>query len=296
MTQQAREHRPLGPARIEALAHAALDAFAERLKSAAEADDGVLTPEDIDNLAAAFKADPDGRLAQGSRQLWETCVSHARWAIHERRRDNPIVRILVDRFSHLLAPEGVEPDADGRLSRRMIPGFRHALDLMIGPDPFDAYQHHGRNIVARLREQRDDDFRWHDVYRDAEATWLANDALMQIIGYFEDMPKRRNWMIDVVDRHLRPLPVTTGTGITDRVAWRFGEAEFREMMRALYADLKDRLDDDGGRRGLVARYGEDGGTCLARLLRDLDRDAGEAGASPPPATRPAYAAKTGNPH
>ena len=92
-------------------------------------------------------------------------------------------------------------------------------------------------------------------------------------------------MIDVVGSHLRPLP--TGGATSHQIAWRFGEAEFHEMMRALYADLRDRLDDEDGRRDLADRYGEDDGERLACLLADLDRDAGETGAAPPLATRPA---------
>lgn len=277
LTEQARDLWPLGPGRIEALAHGALDAFAARIKAAALAGGGALTPENVDALVADFKADRDGRLAQGFRQVWESCMSDSRWAVHERRRKNPFARVLVERFSHLLAPEGVEPDGDGRLSRRMISGFLHALDMMIGSDPLDAYRQRSHKIVARLQEQRDDDFSWRDFYQDAEAKWLADDVLMQIARYFEAMAKRRNWMIDVVGSHLRPLPAGTGNATSDRIAWRFGEAEFHEMMRALYADLRDRLDDEDGRRDLADRYGEGDGEMLACLLADLDQAAGETG-------------------
>ncbi len=277
LTEQAQDLWPLGPGRIEALTHGALDGFAARIKAAALAGGGALTPEDVDALAAEFKADRDGRLAQGFRQVWESCVSGNRWAVHERRREKPFSRVLVERFSHLLAPEGVEPDGDGGLSRRMISGFLHALDMMIGSDPLDAYQQRGRKIVARLQGQRDDDFSWRDVYQDAEAKWLADDVLMQIARHFQAMAKRRNWMIGVVDSHLRPMPATTGNGTTGQIAWRFGEAEFHEMMQALYADLRDRLDDEGGRCDLVDRYGEGNGEMLACLLRDLDQGAGETG-------------------
>ncbi len=275
LTEQARDLWPIGPGRIETLAHGALDAFAARVKAAALAGGGALTPEEIDALVAEVKADRDGRLAQGFRQVWETCRRNTGWAVHEKRRENPFARVLVERFSHLLAPEGVEPDGDGRLSRRMISGFLHALDMMIGSDPLDAYQQRGRNIVARLQGQRDDDFSWRDFYQDAEAKWLADDVLMQIARHFEAMAKRRNWMIDVVDSHLRPLP--TGNTTIDRFTWRFGEAEFHEMMRALYADLRDRLDDEDGRRDLADRYGEGDGERLACLLADLDQAGGETG-------------------
>ncbi len=102
-------------------------------------------------------------------------------------------------------------------------------------------------------------------------------------------------MIGVVDSHLRPLPAGTGNATSDRLAWRFGEAEFHEMMRALYADLRDRLDDEGGRCDLVDRYGEGNGERLACLLRDLDQGAGDTGAVTPLATRPACAAETRGP-
>ncbi|MCH8146471.1 MAG: hypothetical protein IH987_00535, partial [Planctomycetes bacterium] len=75
LTDQVGDRRPLGPGRIEALVHAALDAFAARLEAAALAGGGALTPDDVDALVADFKADADGRLAQGFRQAWETCMS-----------------------------------------------------------------------------------------------------------------------------------------------------------------------------------------------------------------------------
>ena len=108
-----------------------------------------------------------------------------------------------------------------------------------------------------------------------ESKWLADDVLMQIARHFEAMAKRRNWMIDVVDSHLRPLPI--GNATRERIAWRFGEAEFPKLMRALYADLRDRLDDEDGRRDLDDCYGEGDGEMLACLLADLDRAASETG-------------------
>ncbi|MCH8154020.1 MAG: hypothetical protein IH786_01935 [Proteobacteria bacterium] len=66
MTEQARDLWPFGPGRIETLAHGALDAFAARVKAAALAGGGALTPEEIDALVAflqtltdtAFLTDP----------------------------------------------------------------------------------------------------------------------------------------------------------------------------------------------------------------------------------------------
>jgi hypothetical protein len=259
----------LGLERLEALAHATLDAYSARLKRAAAAG-GTLAAGDIDAVAAAFRAEADADIKEAVRRIWESCVNDLPRALFDEARDYPFERILIQQFAHLLAPDGAAPA--GTLSRRVIPGFLHALHMMIGPEQFEEYEARGKTIVDRLREQRGDLFNWSDFYQDPEAGWLANDVLVDVSGHFEDLARRRRWMIGVVDSHMTaPYPtLLAGNGAVGAADWRFGEAEFQALMRALYADLRRRFADASGRAQAIERYGDAAGRRLTRLFERLD--------------------------
>ena len=109
------------------------------------------------------------------------------------------------------------------------------------------------------------DFDWQVVYDDDEAVDLVTDLLMAISGRFDDMPKRINWFINVVDSNLGP-PTPGGADAT----WHFDEAEFHILFAAMFEDLRAILDTDNGEASISARHGPRAVRNLRDFIRHLD--------------------------
>lgn len=204
---------------------------------------------------------------------------------HGGVRRRHLERIVVQQFSHLLADEGAEPTRPGGLSRCVVAGFLAALGERIAPQRMAAYRRRGAAIVERIEGRPGEEFDWRSVYRDEEAQWLANDLLVDVARQFETLHEHKSWLIDAMARAMRPIGPAErpGEGRAGPAPCRFGVAEFRAMMQALYADLGSRLADRDGRGRVVERYGDGGAGMISRVLHDLDR----CFAATTPAPRPA---------
>jgi DNA-binding response OmpR family regulator len=66
-----------------------------------------------------------------------------------KARENFFGRLLVRRFAQLFV-ENDGPDSEKVLSRRILPGFFVAVDMMLGPERVEGYQKQCQDIVKRL--------------------------------------------------------------------------------------------------------------------------------------------------
>ncbi len=102
---------------------------------------------------------------------------------------------------------------------------------------------------------------WPRVHADPEARALVDDVLVVVAHSFGPFDRRRDWFISLVNSHARTAS-DGGALLT--------HASFRQVMSALYADLREETRRDGWDR-LAARVGQGGVDALQALFERLDR-------------------------
>lgn len=253
-----------GPKRVRSLSDILLRRLADHLQARAHRAGGTLDSEQIRQAIEHFQSQTGEEANDFYRTAWNQCLS----VIDEVRRDGgrrmPFERLMVKPISHLLptAPEPVPPGQG--LSRRIIPGYLAALQQMLGPVLVDQYQSRSRELVRIIQTARGTDFDWEDVYGDPTSHVIVNDVLVHVSKHFADLPRRRTWLIDIVNSHM-PL----GEDEVER-KHSFGEAEFRLLIDALFAPLRREMETGDGARRLRDRYGAVACEFLTDLFSDLD--------------------------
>ncbi len=256
----------------QALAEAVVGSFVERLKAEAKRKGGTLTIGDLEALDREFQKKEKGLHALFDQCLREFVRSQGGQPRGHTRHD-PFGRWMVNRISHLFV-EGQELlTEDHAVSRRILPGFFMALDMMLGADSVARYRDTCARIAERVRDGRDDDASWDEVLADTEANAVALDAQVAIALNFRDLTKRSAWMVDLVNGHLSPPDAAAGEA-GDAAAWQFTEGACRRVLDALLSDLKQALSDDGGRRTLGRDHGAETCAALAEVMKQFD--AGES--------------------
>lgn len=190
-------------------------------------------------------------------------VEEVNWS---EERNQVLERLIVSQFSHLLPPRGQPPIPGETLSRRIIPAFLFMLQQMIGRERLDEYQDKCRALVDEMKRENGDIFEWDKVYDSAYAATLAQDILVLMAQYLRDVPKRRQWMIDVFSRNM-PAPHTDAER-----EWQFGDQEFHLMIDALYTGLADALSKPDSLTEMRNRYGERNIVIVQEALRAIARD------------------------
>ena len=256
----------------QALAEAVVASFVERLMAEARRKGGALTMEDLEALNKEFQKKTKVLQALFE-QSFEEYVRSQGGQPRDHTRHDPFGRLMVHRISHLFVEGQALLKEDDAVSRRILPGFFMALDMMLGADSVARYRDTCARIAERVRDGRDDDASWDEVLADTEADAVALDAQVAIALHFRDLTKRSAWMVDLVNGHLSPPDDARGEG-GDAAAWQFTEGTCRRVLDALLSDLKQALSDDGERRTLGQDHGAGACAALAEVMKQLD--AGES--------------------
>jgi hypothetical protein len=250
-----------GPQACEAIANAMIGHFATRLEVEARKAGGSLTAEAIRALAERFLADEAARFAPTMKRSFDACTAAREARQWESARRHPFDRILAKPFAHLFPPRRGDDGDHGILSRRMLPGFRLAVDKMIGPALYEQCQRKAQAILDRHRQGGPHD--WPAIHADPEARAMTRDVLIVAAHSFSHFERRRDWFVALVNSNLSPA----APGTPD-AHWQMTGHLFGEMMRALFADLKTALRED--RPALCARYGEQTAETVEGFLRKLE--------------------------
>ena len=250
-----------------ALAETLVQSILQRLILEASRKGGWLTIDDIEGLRLEFES-KTAQLQAMFEKSFEQYVRLRERAAWEQARQYPFDRLIVHRFSHLFTVDGGPAFAEGGLSRRLLPGFFLALNMMLGEEITEVYQEQCRRIVAKVRDVQGDNLEWDHVYADPAARTLANDALVTVAVHFEDLPKRCAWFTGLVNGHLAPPdPAREGA---EAETWQMGDRAFLLTVNALYADVRERMRTETGRLRLTKSYGAETVEVLARVLKSLD--------------------------
>ena len=258
---------PAGAERGRVLAETVVGSILQRLTVEAKRRGGWLTVEDIENLRREFEGKIEA-LQQVFELSFEEYVKARERASWEQARRYPFDRLIVERFAPLFASDGGPALAEGGLSRRLLPGFFMAMNMLLGHDITEVYQEQCRRLVAKIKEAHGNRLDWMDVYGDEAARTLTNDAVVAMVSHFEDLRRRGNWMVEVINGHLAPPDV--GREGPEVETWQLGERGFIRLVNALYSDIREKMTTETGRLRLTRAYGADTVAALADLLKRLD--------------------------
>jgi len=202
-----------------ALAETVVTSMVGRMKAEATKKGGMLTIADINALDTEFKSETQA-LSQAFEKSFEAYVRARERAISGEKRDFPFDRLIVRKFSHLF-----DEDKEGHfdtVSRRMLPGFFMALNMMLGAEVVEDYQEKCRRMVEVSREDGKDDVNWNAIYDSDEGSLAGLDALVAIAAHFDDFERRREWFITLVNGHLTPISDAN----KDEAGWELTESGF----------------------------------------------------------------------
>ena len=227
----------------------------------AEADrKGSLTVDDLNALQAEFDRQAE-KLSVALERSFDTYVEareRAEWGL---KRELPFDRIVVKAFSELFLEQ--DYSRFDRVSRRMLPGFFLALNMMLGEDLVNEYQEQCQLIVSRLREERGEAFDWEQVYRHEQSKGLMLDAAVTIATYFADFERRAAWFTDLINANLGPLEGAP----REEAGWEMTPAGFKRFLDHPFKELRQELATDSGKLRITKRHGAD--TC-ARIFEILE--------------------------
>ncbi|MDJ0685518.1 MAG: hypothetical protein QNJ84_12510 [Alphaproteobacteria bacterium] len=255
-----------GPAKVAEVIESAYGILDKRLREHATFRDGLIQTSDLTAVRQTVTPSKNRELLNLVRSAWAEMASIQATEFWDRQRRFPLERLLVQRFDHLLVPHGTNAVQGESFSRRAISGFLYALMQMVGEDLFEDYRARCKELIDETRRTEGDAFDWKRFYDNAGARVLVTDILVYIARYFDDVPKRRAWMIDIFER---AMPPATETGEDD---WRFGDIEFHMLLDSLYADLGRSLLDDAALERLRKRYGAASLRTVAQALESLKID------------------------
>ncbi len=224
---------------------------------------GAITADDLEALQAEFDRQAE-KLSLALERSFDSYVEARERAEWGMKRELPFDRIIVITFSELF----MEQDFSrfDRVSRRMLPGFFLALNMMLGEDLVEEYQEQCQLIVSRLREERGEDFDWEMVYHHQQAKAVMLDAAATIASYFADYERRSTWFIDLINGHLGSLEGAP----REEAGWEMTPAGFKRFLDRLFADLRQELATDTGKLRITKRHGAETCASIFEILETIE--------------------------
>lgn len=259
----AKAKKPLTPKQSSgAVAKTMVNSMVGRLRAEAERK-GSITVADLDAMQVHFnqQAEKLGQVLEKSFESFIEARDRAEWGL---KRDLPFDRIIVKSFSELFLEQ--DYSRFDRVSRRMLPGFFMALNMMLGEELVDEYQEQCQLVVERLRREMGDSFEWDSVYETRDAKALMLDAAITIATYFGDYERRSNWFIELINGHLGGLEGAP----KEEAGWEMTPASFKRFLDHLFAELRAELATDSGKLRITKRHGADTCANIYEILEEIE--------------------------
>lgn len=249
----------------QAMAEEMVSSFTGRLMSQAEAKGGHLSVQDLAVLNKEFEQQTV-KLKARLEKAFEDHVAqreHEKWSTS---RKYPFNRMLVKTFSYMLENDSRKLRRSDSVSRRILPGFFTAISMMLGPDRLESYHGKCRAVVKILQKEYGENFEWDDIYESDDARAIVLDALIDISLHFEDIGRRADWFIELVNNHLPPPDKDT---TQTEANWTFTRDGFKVFFNAIMSDLRDALASESGRLLITRRHGVETTIKLVDLVKEL---------------------------
>lgn len=234
--------------RARALSNAVVQAFTDKLKTEIHKHGGFLGIRHVDEIESEFQAKAkqlSGLFAQAFEEAARE-QEELRWFSIKRPAFD---RLIVKRFEQLFMHKDAHGEIHGCISRRLLPGFFLALNMMVGPETMEAYQRRSNEAVARVMGGVLP-INWDLVDQDAAIRDVLLDAQYTIAQYFEDPHRRFAWFIQIANAHMAPAPNAHSFDAT----WELGHRSLHLLINSLLGDLKVAIDDDQAWQRLANRH------------------------------------------
>ena len=205
--------------------------------------------------------------------IQQSIIQHEK-ELWDQTRKRPFDRMLVKRFSYLFPSEGDLVIGDDHLSRRILPGFFTAMEMMAGRELFEQCQQVCKALVNDRKKEMGTNFLWRDFYEEETPNELVNDAFAVIVPHFANFEKRCHWLMDLINSHLAPPDDYAFEGESVR-EWHMNEKAMFLMLNALFASFREDLGTTEGREKIVQRYGIKASRAMEDVLSNLDRGCSE---------------------
>lgn len=252
-----------------ALAETVVGSFVDRMTAEAERKGGKLSVADIQGLSQEFEK-KTAALQVVFEQSFEEYVKLRERSAWEQARKYPFDRVLVKSFSHLFIEDDRLATQNGALSRRILPGFFMAVNMMLGPDLLESFQDRCRGVVRRYRNGGEEALQWTDIYADQEVQALLLEAQVAMASYFADLDRRLAWFVNVINGHLKPFEGDIGS---PAAGWKFSESAFFSLAEALFSHLREALNSEAGTQALSEQYDQVVMSRLYKIFQRMESDA-----------------------
>ena len=248
-------------ARSHALAQAVVDAFVERLKEEVDKQGGYLTQAHIQGLDTEFHAKANQLSAVFAQALEDAAREQEELHWHAIKRP-AFDRLVVKRFEHLFVHRDADGTVHGNLSRRMLPGFFLALNMMLGPELLGKFQTRCDAAVDRVMKGKMP-VDWDRVDQDPDVHDIILDAQYTIALHFEETTRRYDWFVHIVNTHLDPVTEGSANGRM----WELTPRTLNDLLNSLLVDIQKAVTDDVAWRHLAQRHKDADRHALAQILQ-----------------------------
>ena len=201
--------------------------------------------------------------------IQQSIIQHEK-ELWDQTRKRPFDRMLVKRFSHLFPSEGDLVIGDNHLSRRILPGFFTAMEMMAGKELFEQCQQVCKQLVQKRKKEMGPNFLWRDFYEEETPNELVNDTFAVIVPHFTNFEKRCHWLMDLINSHLA-LPDDYAFEGESVGAWQMDAKSMHLLLSALFARFREDLGTSEGREKIVQRYGIKASRAMEDVLANLDK-------------------------
>lgn len=257
-------------------ADAFIDSLIDHFLMEAQRRGGILMAGDVGALREGLGAKVDAWRADFENRM-EECVRQRVRLLHQQPRRNPLDRLIVGTFAHLLVPDTVLAERKDGISRRALPGFFLAINMMLGPELQRQLQERCRRVVARHRGHADEGLFWRKVGEDTEARAVLLDAEAAMLPYFADPDKRAAWFIGLLNQHMTP---PEHGAETPSARWQMTGTAFFALLTGLFGEVRRVLGELPAANALTERRRRAWGDFRV-ILERIDSAAALAGGANP---------------
>ncbi len=263
----ARVARDVAAEQAQALVGAVTDSVVDRLIVEADRRGGRLSGGDLRAMRGDLRRGADA-LEPMFRESFEDFGEVIGRVRANRARIRRFERLIVKRIADLFHGDDAERLDDGRMSRRLLPGFLKGIDQMLGPGPSVRFREEAKAIVERMQAETGARFAWDAVYDDPEARRLVARTQILIAPFYKDLERRKDWQRNIINGNLAPFDPDAGH-CEDERGWEFRLIDFIPFTRRLFSGLDAALSDIRMRGDLSAELGEPALREAAGLLKRL---------------------------
>jgi len=247
-----------------AIAQTVVGSFVERMKAEAQRKGGTLTLKDIEALNHEFEQKTATLRAMLEKGFQDYVRAHAAGQRPERRH-SPFDRLIVTPIEELFPGRKGPIPTKPVLSRRILPGFFMAVNMMVGADAIEHSRLRAQTIFERVTADTPGDPGWAAFLADPEAQRLLGDSLVGMAVHFANPDKRAAWFMDMINNHLSPRQGEPGFPSD----WRLGRPAYERMVDALFSGLMGAVGNAKAREELTRRFGPETCASIVAIMKGL---------------------------